>query len=74
MFKFLNEFNILYHYQYGFRPNHNTNQPLLHLLDKIYQGLNKTIPEYTKGIFLDLKKAFNKVDIKILLKKVILGL
>ena len=45
------------------------NKPLLHLLDKIYQGLNKTIPEYTVGIFLDFKKAFVKVDIKILLKK-----
>ena len=29
MFKYLNKFNILYH--------HNTNQSLLHLLDKIYQ-------------------------------------
>ena len=42
---------------------------MLHLLDKIYQGLNTPIPEYTLGIFLDLKKAFETVDIEILLKK-----
>ena len=62
MFKYLNKFNILYQHQYEFRPNHNSNQPLLHLLDKIYQGLYKTIPAYTIGIFLDLKKDFYKVD------------
>ena len=69
MFKYLNKFQIFYQHQYGFRPKHNTNQPLLHLMNKIYENLNKPQPEFTLGIFLDLKKAFDSCDLNILLKK-----
>ena len=69
MFGYLNKHNIFYLYQFGFRPKHDTSQPILHFLDRIYTGLNKDNPEYTLGIFLDLKKAFDTVDHKILLKK-----
>ena len=55
----LDNYDILYKYQFGFRSNHDTNQPVIHLMDKIYEGLNKDMPEYTLGIFLDLKKAFD---------------
>lgn len=61
IFKYLNKYNILYEHQYGFRPKHDTTQPLIQFLDKIYKALNKDIPEYTIGIFLDLKKAFDTV-------------
>ena len=67
MFRYLNKCNIFYEYQYGFRPKHNTNQPLLHLMNKIYENLNKSKPEFTLGIFL--KKAFDYCDLEILLKK-----
>ena len=40
MFRYLNKFKILYDHQYGFRPKHNTNHPLLQFLDKIYTALN----------------------------------
>ena len=69
MYRYMDKFKILYQLHKVFQPNHNTNQPLIHLMDKIYKSLNKDNPEYKLGIFLDLKKAFNTVNINILLQK-----
>ena len=67
--KYLNKVKLLDNHQYGFRAGHNTTQPLIHFLDKIYNALNKAIHTYTLGLFIDVTKAFNTCDINLLLKK-----
>ena len=37
MFKFINKYKILDSHQYGFRPKHDTTQPLIQFLNKIYE-------------------------------------
>ena len=67
IYKFLEKYNILCPNQYGFRKNYSTDLAVLDLLDKITQTLaNKC---HIIGIFMDLSKAFDTLDHKILLKK-----
>src|SRR5688572_32266047 len=58
---------ILYLNQHGFQAGHSTAMSVLNILDKISQAIENN--EYSIGIFLDLSKAFDSVDHKILLKK-----
>ena len=64
---FIESVNVLYKYQFGFRQRHSTQQAIITLVNKITSSLDTG--DLVIGVFLDLKKAFDTVDHKILLDK-----
>ena len=64
---FVDDNNVLYDYQYGFRHSHSTQQAIITLIDRISKSLDKG--DIAIIILLDLKKAFDTVDHRILLRK-----
>ena len=65
--KHINDNNILYKYQFGFRHNHGTSLALIELVDKIMSALEQG--DTVLGVFMDFSKAFDTVDHDILCKK-----
>ena len=59
--------NILSGQQFGFRKNHSTLHPMIHLNNFISKAFDRK--EHVLAIFCDLRKAFDTVNHKILLKK-----
>ena len=64
--KHINDNNILYKYQFGFRHNHGTSLALIVLVDQIMSALERG--DTALGVFLDFSKAFDTVDHDILCK------
>jgi len=64
---FLDEHNILFKNQFGFRKNNSTSFALIQITEKIKETIEKK--KYGCGIFIDLRKAFDTVNHEILLKK-----
>ena len=69
MMSFIEEKNILYESQYGFRKNMSTSVAILELVEHITTSIDDC--KSTVGICIDLKKAFDTVDHDIMLKNVI---
>ena len=67
LYNFLVENDVLYKNQFGFRKNNSTTFALLQITEKIKETIDNK--KYGCGIFIDLRKAFDTVNHKILLKK-----
>ena len=67
LMNFIDKHNIIILQQFGFLPKHSTIQALIEVVDNIRRNIDKG--EYTLGIYLDLKEAFDTVNHEILLKK-----
>jgi hypothetical protein len=59
--------NLLYIHQYGFRKNHSTVHPMLHFLNQVAVATNND--EFSLAILCDLQKCFDVLDREILLSK-----
>ena len=65
--EYLDKNNILHQNQYGFRKNHSTELASLHLVDYIYYTMDAN--EIPLNVCIDLSKAFDSLNHKILLSK-----
>ena len=64
---FLKKCDILYEKQFGFRKKHSTSHATAYLSSKLYTTLDNT--EKSVCIFMDLSKAFDTINIDIMLEK-----
>jgi hypothetical protein len=65
--KFIDKNKILSKHQYGFRKNRSTEHAIIDFVDKITKAIDEG--KYSVGIFLDLSKAFDTINHRILIKK-----
>ena len=67
LLSFISENDIIFDYQFGFRAGHSTYMPISIFHDFITDNLTRG--QKTAGIFLDLARAFDTVNLNILLQK-----
>ena len=67
LLSFLESQGLIYESQFGFRKKHSTTHALIDLTEAIRQAIDNN--KFACGVFVDLAKAFDTVDHKILLKK-----
>ena len=67
LYTFLNNNNIIYNLQFGFRQQYSTSHALINITENIRKALDDG--NIGCGVFVDLQKAFDTVDHQILLPK-----
>ncbi len=67
LYDFLENSNVFYNLQFGFRKQHSTNHALLSIVEGIRENLDTK--KFVCGVFIDLEKAFDTVNHEILLSK-----
>ena len=67
LMKYLDKYNILNETQFGFRNNRSTTQAILMITDKIQRAIEDKL--ISCGVFLDLSKAFDTINQRILISK-----
>ena len=65
---FVDKYKVINPSQYGFRENMSTSYALTELVNEITASLDSKM--HTMGVFIDLKKAFDTVDHKLLCEKI----
>ena len=64
---FLEQYNCYYPFQFDFRLNYSTNSALMSIVENILTQLDNG--ELAAGVFVDLRKTFDTVDHRILIRK-----
>ena len=67
IYDFLEQSNVFYKFQFGFRKKYSTNHALLSIVEEIRESLDNK--SFACGVFIDLEKAFDTVNHNILLGK-----
>ena len=67
MYIFFNSNNIIYDFEFGFRQQYSTSHVLINIIDNIRKALDDG--NIGCGVFVDLQKAFDTVDHRVLLAK-----
>ena len=68
LMEFLNEKNFFYCNQYGYCKGFSTAHAIINLIDNIESAFDNK--QFVCGLFIELQKAFDKVDHNILLEKI----
>ena len=67
LYKYFQDNDLFYKHQYGFRTAHSTELASIELIDQIFDDLNKK--HNPIAIYMDLSKAFDTLDHKVLISK-----
>ena len=70
LYSFFYENNTLRKKQFGFKKQDSTDHAIVHLVNEILNSFDNC---YAFGVFIDLTKVFDAVDLNVLLKNISLG-